>query len=210
MPHLHPSLASANPLKLGETLAILASQPISTLHLDIEDTSFISNITFGMKTVNAIAQASSVPLSFHLMLANPFPWLQWIAPLRPAWVFLHAEALANPAEGLAAIRQTGAQAGLAFNPATPLAPYKYLKDRLEGVLIMTSEPDGAGQDFIPTMRDKIAEAATFFPHTEIWADGGIDISVAPQLVHAGARHLVLGRAVFGSSNIPQALRQFQE
>ncbi|HGM5491734.1 TPA: epimerase [Serratia fonticola] len=210
MPHLHPSLASANPLKLGETLATLASQPISSLHIDIEDTSFISNITFGMKTINAIAQASSVPLSFHLMLANPFPWLQWIAPLRPAWVFLHAEALANPAEGLAAIRQTGALTGLAFNPATPLAPYQYLKDRLEGVLIMTSEPDGAGQDFIPAMQDKIAEAATFFPQAEIWADGGINLSVAPQLVHAGARHLVLGRAIFGSSDIPQALRQFQE
>ncbi|MGL5386197.1 MAG: epimerase [Enterobacterales bacterium] len=210
MPYLHPSLASANPLKLGETLIKLASHPISTLHIDIEDTSFISNITFGMKTVNAIARSTKHPLSFHLMLANPFPWLQWIAPLRPAWIFLHAEALANPAEGLAAIRQAGARAGLALNPATPLAPYRYLKDKLEGVLIMTSEPDGAGQHFIPAMRDKIAEAATHFPQTEIWADGGIDISVAPQLIHAGARHLVLGRAVFGSSDIPQALRQFQE
>lgn len=210
MPQLHPSLASANPLKLGETLTILASLPIGTLHIDIEDTSFISNITFGMKTVNAIAQASGLPLSFHLMLANPFPWLQWIAPLRPAWVFLHAEALANPAEGLAAIRQTGARAGLAFNPVTPLTPYRYLQDRLEGVLIMTSEPDGAGQDYIPAMRDKIAEATTLFPQTEIWADGGIDLSVAPQLVHSGAHHLVLGRAVFGSSDIPQTLRQFQE
>lgn len=210
MPHLHPSLASANPLKLGETLAILASQPIGTLHIDIEDTSFISNITFGMKAVNAIAQATHHPLSFHLMLANPFPWLQWITPLRPAWVFLHAEALANPAEGLAAIRQTGARAGLAFNPATPLAPYRYLNDQLKGVLIMTSEPDGVGQDFIPTMLEKITEATALYPQAEIWADGGIALSVAPKLIHSGARHLVLGRAIFGSSDILKALNQFQE
>lgn len=210
MPHLHLSLASADPLTLGETLSSLACLEVSTLHIDIEDTSFISNITFGMKTINAIAQATQHPLSFHLMLADPRPWLAWIAPLNPAWIFLHVEALANPSEDLDAIRQTGARAGLAFNPATPVAHYRYLNQQPDGLLIMTSEPDGKGQHFIPAVIDKVAEAARLFPQTEIWVDGGVDLSVAPALIHAGAHHLVLGRAIFGHSDLAHALRQFKE
>lgn len=50
---LHPSLASADPLRYAEALTALHDAPIGSLHLDIEDTSFINNITFGMKTIQA-------------------------------------------------------------------------------------------------------------------------------------------------------------
>lgn len=210
MAHLHPSLASADPLALGDTLAKLNSLPFATLHMDIEDSSFISNITFGMKTVNAVARTSAHPLSFHLMLAHPRPWLEWLAPLKPEWIFFHAEALANPAEDLAAIRHSGVKAGLAFNPATPVEPYEYLSGQLDALLIMTSEPDGAGQRFIPPMMRKVASAARLFPNAAIWADGGIDRSVAPALLHYGAKHLVLGRALFGGEEIASALQGFVE
>src|SRR5690606_33038803 len=146
---LHPSLASADPLTLGDTLARLNGLSVGSLHIDIEDTSFINNITFGMKTITAVARSTHHPLSFHLMLANPRPWLEWLAPFAPAWIFFHAEALANPADDLAAIRRIGAKAGLAFNPATPVDHYAYLAERLDALLIMTSEPDGEGQRFIP-------------------------------------------------------------
>ncbi|MBM1020196.1 epimerase [Enterobacter sp. A11] len=208
MQTLHPSLASADPLILGETLIRLNALPVGTLHIDIEDTSFISNITFGMKTINAVAHSTPHLLSFHLMLANPRPWLEWIAPLRPGWIFFHAEALANPAEDLAAIRRTGAKTGLALNPATPVASYAYLREHLDGLLIMTSEPDGEGQRFIPAMVGKVADAAARFPKTAIWADGGVDPAVAPALRKSGAQHLVLGRTVFSHSDISRALQAF--
>ncbi|VFS49752.1 Ribulose-phosphate 3-epimerase [Budvicia aquatica] len=80
---LHPSLASANQLRLGATLRRLDALAPGSVHLDIEDTSFIRNITFGLKTVTQVAEATSIPLSFHLMLANPFPWIEWLKPLKP-------------------------------------------------------------------------------------------------------------------------------
>lgn len=208
MLHLHPSLASADPLALGSTLAQLNAIPVGTLHIDIEDTSFISNITFGMKTINAVARHTPHSLSFHLMLANPRPWLEWIAPLKPAWIFCHAEALANPADDLAAIRRTGAKAGLAFNPATAIISFAYLREHLDGVLIMTSEPDGEGQRFIPAMTDKVSQAARLFPQAAIWADGGVDLAVASSLRRYGAHDLVLGRAIFCHSDIVPALQKF--
>ncbi|WP_159566445.1 epimerase [Budvicia diplopodorum] len=197
---IHPSLASANQLELGTALRRLATLAPASVHLDIEDTSFIRNITFGLKTVAQVAAATRIPLSIHLMVANPFPWVEWLKPLNPAWIFVQAEALANPAEILTLIRATGAKAGLAFNPVTLLSCYGYLASFADSIMVMTSEPDGYGQAFNPRLVEKVQQAASLFRQSEIWADGGIDLPSAKLLYQAGAQHLVLGRAIFGSDN----------
>lgn len=154
---LHPSLASADPLRYAEALTALHDAPLGSLHLDIEDTSFINNITFGMKTIQAVAQYTRHPLSFHLMVSSPQRWLPWLAAIRPGWIFIHAESVQNPSEILADIRAIGAKAGLALNPATPLLPYRYLALQLDALMIMTSEPDGRGQQFIAAMCEKVSQ-----------------------------------------------------
>lgn len=156
---LHPSLASADPLRYAEALTALHDAPLGSLHLDIEDTSFINNITFGMTTIQAVAQYTRHPLSFHLMVSSPQRWLPWLAAIRPGWIFIHAESVQNPSEILADIRAIGAKAGLALNPATPLLPYRYLALQLDALMIMTSEPDGRGQQFIATMCEKVSQRA---------------------------------------------------
>lgn len=93
---LHPSLASADPLRYAEALTALHDAPLGSLHLDIEDTSFINNITFGMKTIQAVAQYTRHPLSLHLMVSSPQRWLPWLAAIRPGWIFIHAESVQNP------------------------------------------------------------------------------------------------------------------
>ncbi|GKX55210.1 epimerase [Leminorella grimontii] len=208
--YIHPSLASANHLALGEEIRLLCGSEIASLHLDIEDSSFIRNITFGLKTATQISAASCWPLSVHLMVADPFPWVTWLAPLRPKWIFAHAETLNNPSEILTATRKIGAKAGLAFNPATPLAPYDYLANRLDSVMIMTSEPDGEKLAFNERLVHKVAQAASIFTTSEIWADGGITLPSAKMLLTAGARHLVLGRAIFSANDYPRRIDQFRE
>ncbi|WP_300003841.1 epimerase [uncultured Cedecea sp.] len=205
---LHPSLASANPLYYGRELAALEKETIGSIHLDIEDTSFISNITFGMKTVRAIARQTAQPLSFHLMVSQPLIWLPWLEEVKPAWIFVHAEALENPSEVLAAIRLIGAKAGLAFNPSTDVMSYRYLAAHLEALMIMTSEPDGHQQQFIPQMCEKIIQVRQYFPDTECWVDGGITLTVSTSLAQAGAQHLVIGRALFTSTDYHSTLSQF--
>ncbi|QBH96562.1 epimerase [Limnobaculum zhutongyuii] len=207
---IHPSLASACQLELGETLNRLNTATIGSIHLDIEDTSFIRNITFGLKTVTQVAGATSHPLSFHLMVRDPFPWIEWLKPLNPAWIFVHAETLANPAEILALIKEIGSKAGLAFNPATPLAPYSYLASLMDSLMVMTSEPDGVGQRFNPQLIDKVVQATSLFKEMEIWADGGITLAAASKLYAAGARHLVLGRALFSSEALVANIDTFRE
>ncbi|VEA12192.1 Protein sgcE [Salmonella enterica subsp. enterica] len=205
---LHPSLASADPLRYAEALTALHDAPLGSLHLDIEDTSFINNITFGMKTIQAVAQYTCHPLSFHLMVSSPQRWLPWLAAIRPGWIFIHAESVQNPSEILADIRAIGAKAGLALNPATPLLPYRYLALQLDALLIMTSEPDGRGQQFIAAMCEKVSQSREHFPAAECWADGGITLRAARLLAAAGAQHLVIGRALFTTANYDVTLSQF--
>ncbi|MBN6045228.1 ribulose-phosphate 3 epimerase family protein [Citrobacter sp. ku-bf4] len=205
---LHPSLASADPLHYGTTLTALADADIGSLHLDIEDSSFINNITFGLKTVQAVARRTAHPLSFHFMIARPQGWFPVLAEIKPAWIFVHAEALAYPSETLAEIREIGAKAGLAVNPATPIDGYRYLAPHLDALMVMTSEPDGVGQQFIPALCEKVRRVREFFPHAACWADGGITLSAAQHLAAAGAQHLVVGRALFSTANYHATLSRF--
>ncbi|AGR58838.1 ribulose-phosphate 3 epimerase family protein [Salmonella bongori] len=205
---LHPSLASADPLRYAEVLTALHNAPLGSLHMDIEDTSFINNITFGMKTIQAVAQYTRHPLSFHLMVSSPQRWLPWLVTTRPGWIFIHAESVQYPAEILAEIRAMGAKAGLAFNPGTPLLPYRYLAPQMDALMIMTSEPDGCGQQFIAAMCDKVSQSREYFPAAACWADGGITLRAARLLAAAGAQHLVVGRALFTTSDYNVTLSQF--
>ncbi|SUG00780.1 Protein sgcE [Salmonella enterica subsp. enterica serovar Hartford] len=191
---LHPSLASADPLRYAEALTALHDAPLGSLHLDIEDTSFINNITFGMKTIQAVAQHTRHPLSFHLMVSSPQRWLPWLAAIRP-----------GDSGGYSRYR---AKAGLALNPATPLLPYRYLALQLDALMIMTSEPDGRGQQFIAAMCEKVNQSREHFPAAECWADGGITLRAARLLAAAGAQHLVIGRALFTTANYNVTLSQF--
>ncbi|SUG70395.1 Protein sgcE [Salmonella enterica subsp. enterica] len=95
---LHPSLASADPLRYAEALTALHDAPLGSLHLDIEDTSFINNITFGMKTIQAVAQHTRHPLSFHLMVSSPQRWLPWLAAIRPAGFSFMPKACKTPGD----------------------------------------------------------------------------------------------------------------
>lgn len=88
---LHPSLAAADPLRYAGAFTALHDAPLGSLHLDIEDTSFINNITFGMKTIQAVVQYTRHPLLFHLMVSSPQHWLPRLAATRPSRIFIYAK-----------------------------------------------------------------------------------------------------------------------
>ncbi|MDO1920760.1 hypothetical protein Q2378_27275 [Escherichia coli] len=105
---LHPSLASANPLHYGRELTALAHLDFGSLHLHIEDSSFINNSTSGMKTEQTVARQTPPPVSFHFILARPQRWLNALAELRPPWTFAPAVTLDHPPATLTRLRHTGA------------------------------------------------------------------------------------------------------
>ncbi|EMG9288816.1 epimerase [Providencia stuartii] len=204
---LHPSLASADPLWLGSIINKLANQNIGSLHLDIEDGNFINNITFGIKLVKAAAQATEHALSIHLMVSQPLFWIRELAPFSPKWIFFHPEAVQNPSEIIAEIKKIKAKAGIALNPSTPVAPYQYLINKLDALMLMTSEPDGENQQFIPSIVDKIQQIPPLFSQLEYWADGGISADKIQSLKKVGINNLVIGRALFSTDDYENTIKQ---
>ncbi|MDF2679715.1 MAG: putative ribulose-phosphate 3-epimerase [Brevibacillus sp.] len=194
---ISPSIASANPLRLEEEVKRLDPTLYKDLHVDIEDGHFIPNITFGMKTVKRLRAVTDLPFSFHLMVSNPFDYLEEICACQPSVIFAHAEALDYPSSFVDAVQRRGMKTGLAFNPKTPIAPFQYVLSRADAVLIMTAEPDGQGQQFIPAMMEKAKQVRNAIPSIELWVDGGVTADRVEELESVGVTHAVMGRAVFG-------------
>jgi ribulose-phosphate 3-epimerase len=193
---ISPSIASANPLRLEEEIQKIHKGSFLDLHIDIEDGNFIPNITFGLKTIHAIRTITNLPFSFHLMVKNPFAYINTLCDLKPSIIFAHVESLPYPSEFVNMVKSKGVKVGLAFNPQTQLQPFTYLFNQLDGILIMTSEPDGKSQMFIPTMLEKVRTVKGEDIPLEIWVDGGVTKDRLKDLEIKGVTHCVMGRAVF--------------
>lgn len=190
-----PSIASADPLNLGKALKDL--EGFERLHLDIEDGNFTPNITFGLKTAAAVATAWSGLLDAHLMANHPQRFLGALASMGVSSVAVHYESLPYPLEALHAVRGLGLQAGLALNFKTGWRDVVPFADSFDYVLVMTAEPDGAGERFCPAMLEKIRELKNHLPAGKsIRADGGIGDEECPLVLEAGADTLIMGRYLF--------------
>ncbi|MDO4345061.1 MAG: ribulose-phosphate 3-epimerase [Eubacteriales bacterium] len=194
-----PSLASANQMCLGEQIQELGEYPF--LHMDVEDGNFVPNITFGIKTIREAAKYSGKELDIHLMVSNPLNYIDDLLDIGAKAIAFHLESVSYPAVCLQRIRQGGAKAGLAFNfMAQPKAILPYIED-VDYVLIMTSEPDGRGQEFRPGLLKKIEEARSILPdRISIMADGGVSEETMEEVARRGADTLVMGRAIWQAPN----------
>ena len=164
--------------------------------MDIEDGNFVSNITFGLKTIRALREITYLPFSFHLMVTRQLEFLGEVASLKPSIVFGHFEALPYPGEFVGLAKEKGAKCGFAFNPATPVEPVAYLMGDIDGILLMSSEPDRMGECFIANVYEKIKAIRGISKSIPIWIDGGVTREHLDKLREAGATNAVMGRAFF--------------
>lgn len=192
---LIPSLASANQLELKKSLDSLGK--IKKIHFDIEDGNFIPNITFGLRTIRDVMAYSGKEGDAHLMVTDPGQYIASLLALGVRSIAIHVESCLFPAEYLHQIRMGGGRAGLALNfMASVTAVLPYVED-IDYVLIMTSEPDGRGQQFNPAMLEKIAQARQLLPkRVSIAVDGGILRDMLPRVAAAGADTVILGRTIW--------------
>lgn len=190
-----PSIASANPIYIAEELGRV--KKFARLHLDMEDGSFVPNITFGMKTIKEIARATTQILDVHVQAAHPATYVEELATAGIRNVAVHAETIQYPMQVMHQIRNQHMRAGLALNLSTPpefVIPFLHTFDYC---IVMTAEPDGEGQVFRADMLQKIEILRGLLPReVEIWADGGIGYSELNSLAQAGATVAVMGRAIF--------------
>ncbi|MBO22435.1 MAG: ribulose-phosphate 3-epimerase [Rhodospirillaceae bacterium] len=199
-----PSILAADFAKLGEEVRAVAAAGADFIHIDIMDGHFVPNLTIGPSVVKALRPHCDLPFDVHLMISPVDYMLEPFAEAGADVISLHPEAGPHLHRSLQTIRSLGKKAGVALNPATPVAVVDEVMDMVDLILVMSVNPGFGGQIFIESQLDKIsALRARINAHTaaggqpiDLEVDGGIDRETAPRAIAAGADVLVAGTATF--------------
>jgi len=210
---LAPSLLSADFADIADQIRMVESGGADELHLDSMDGVFVPNFTWGMKIVKDLRKLTRLPFDCHLMIVEPEKYVDAFREAGADVITFHYEATPHQHRLLRHVRDTGAKAGIAINPGTPVAMLTDLIEEIDRVLVMSVNPGFGGQSFIERALAKVAEVRALLdarnPACEIEVDGGIGMKNADRAVRAGANVLVAGNAVFGADDPPEALRELR-
>jgi ribulose-phosphate 3-epimerase len=205
-----PSILSADFARLADAMAILEAGGADQIHVDVMDGHFVPNITIGPPVVAALKRATNLPLDVHLMIADPDRYLELFASAGASIITVHSEAVTHLHRTLTRIRQLGAKAGVAINPATPIDHVQEVVAELDVLLIMSVNPGFGGQSFITRSVARVAAAREMLRSAgsvaDVEVDGGVDLTNAAALAGAGATMLVAGAYIFGSADPAEATR----
>ena len=199
-PLICPSILASDFAKLGTEVAAIEAAGADWVHVDVMDGHFVPNITLGPDVVKALRRHTSLPFDVHLMVAPVDPWLEAYRNAGADILTVHPESGPHLHRTLGRIRQLGAQAGVVFNPGTPLTLLEDVIDLVDLVLIMSVNPGFGGQSFIDGSLRKIERVRGMLDaagsKARLQVDGGVTAANAGACVAAGADALVAGTAVF--------------
>jgi ribulose-phosphate 3-epimerase len=207
-----PSLLSADFARLDDELRTIEQADL--LHLDVMDGHFVPNITMGPAIVKALRARTKLPFDCHLMISEPQKFIDRFLDAGANMISIHIEAEPHLQRALQMIRDGGAKAGIAINPATSVETLSTAIEFCDYVLVMSVNPGFGGQKFIEPVVPKIRHISGLIRErglrVEIEVDGGIDVRTAPSVVAAGASILVAGSAVFGQDDRPAAMQSIRD
>ena len=195
-----PSILSADFTRLGEQVREAEGAGAQRIQVDVMDGHFVPNITMGPMIVEAVRRSTSLPVEAHLMISNPEQYIVDFAKAGADVIIVHQEASPHLHRLIQQIKEAEKMAGIALNPSTPIIMLEDILSMLDMVLIMTVNPGNGGQKFIPETLPKIRRLRKVIKEQkllcDIEVDGGINESIVPLVVQAGANLLVAGSAVY--------------
>ena len=197
-----PSLLSADFARLGDDANAVLAAGADWLHFDVMDNHYVPNLTIGPLVCSALRKHGiTAPIDVHLMIKPVDRIIPDFAKAGASLISFHPEASEHIDRTIQLIKDHGCQAGLVFNPATPLHALDWVLDKLDLVLLMSVNPGFGGQSFIPSTLDKLRAVRERIVRTgkaiRLEVDGGVKTDNIAAIAAAGADTFVAGSAVFG-------------
>lgn len=197
---LAPSLLGADFKNLEKEVKAVEEAGARYLHLDVMDGAFVPSISFGMPVITSLRGCTDMTFDVHMMVEEPVRYVDDVRVSGADLICIHAEACRHLDSAIAKIRQTGARAGIALNPATPVSAIDLVLPLVDMVLVMSVNPGFGGQKFIPYTLDKIKALRKRIQelglNTDIEVDGGVTLDNVKGILDAGANVIVAGSSVF--------------
>jgi ribulose-phosphate 3-epimerase len=209
-----PSILSADFARIGEAVALAEKAGADLIHIDVMDGHFVPNLTLGPQLVASLRKMTRLPLDVHLMVEEPRTFIPAFSEAGADWISLHLEASAHLHKDVSLVKELGRKAGLALNPATPIALLEEILPDLDFVLLMSVNPGWGGQRFIPSSREKIRALGARIRERGldvlIEVDGGVNPGNCGDLVTDGADILVVGSAIYAAPDPASVIHRMKE
>jgi len=204
-PVIAPSILSADFARLGEEVADVVAAGADWIHFDVMDNHYVPNLTIGPMVCKALRDYGvTAPIDVHLMVQPVDRLIDDFVAAGANVISFHPEASLHVDRSLQLIRDAGCQAGLVFNPATPLDCLEYVMDKVDLILIMSVNPGFGGQSFIPAALTKLERARTLIEASgrpiRLEIDGGVKVDNIGRIAAAGADTFVAGSAIFNADD----------
>jgi ribulose-phosphate 3-epimerase len=210
-----PSILSANFAKLGEEVDNVLKAGADWVHFDVMDNHYVPNLSIGPLVCDALRKHGvTAPIDVHLMVKPVDRIVPDFAKAGATLISFHPEASEHVHRTIQLIKAQGCQAGLVFNPATPLDVLEHVLDDLDLVLIMSVNPGFGGQSFIPSALTKLRRVRQMIDASgrdiRLEIDGGVKPDNIGEIASAGADTFVAGSAIFGQPDYAEVIRRMRE
>ena len=212
---LAPSILSADFARLGEEVDAVITAGADWVHFDVMDNHYVPNLTIGPMVCSALRDYGvNAPIDVHLMVKPVDSLIEDFAKAGATYISFHPEASDHVGRSLQLVKKYGCKTGLVLNPSTSLNLLENCWAKLDMVLLMSVNPGFGGQNFIPSVLDKISTLRQSIDdknlNIRLEVDGGIKLDNIAEVSKAGADTFVSGSAIFREKNYQEVISKMRQ